>query len=72
MQTIKDPSTEKVKPYIDPDKCVGCGQCVVGCKVEGAVKMELAKDAGAHVPVMGGRPKLPEGIKPFKPAIPRK
>lgn len=71
MKLIKDPSAQKVKPYIDPDKCVGCGQCVVGCKVEGAIKMELADAAGANVPTMGGRAKLPGNIKPFKPAIPR-
>ena len=65
----KDPSTEKVKATIDPDKCVGCGQCVIGCRVEGAIKMELAEAAGAHVPVMGGRAKLPENIPSFKPDI---
>ena len=57
--------------FVDPDKCVGCGQCVVGCKVEGAIKMELAEVAGAYVPVMGGRAKLPDNIKAFKPNIPR-
>jgi NAD-dependent dihydropyrimidine dehydrogenase PreA subunit len=71
LKAVKDPSTGKVKPYIDPDKCVGCGQCVVGCKVEGAIKMELAEAAGAHVPEMGGRAKLPS-MPGFKPDIPRK
>lgn len=71
LKSTKDPSTGKMKPDIDPDKCVGCGQCVVGCKVEGAIKMELAEAAGAHVPVLGGRAKLPDSIKGFKPNIPR-
>ena len=71
IKAVKDPSTGKVKPYIDPDKCVGCGQCVVGCKVEGAIKMELAEAAGAHVPEMGGRAKLPS-MPGFNPNIPRK
>ncbi len=71
IKAVKDASTGKVKPYIDPDKCVGCGQCVVGCKVQGAVKLELAEAAGAHVPEMGGRAKVPENIRGFKPAIPR-
>ena len=71
IQGIKDPSTGKVKAYIDPDKCVGCGQCVVGCKVQGAIKVELAEKAGAHVPPLGGRSRLPEGIPGFKPKIPR-
>ena len=71
LKSVKDPSTGKVKAFIDPDKCVGCGQCVVGCKVEGAIKMELAENSGAHVPVMGGRAKLPP-MPGFKPDIPRK
>lgn len=71
IKGVKDPSNGKVKVFIDPDKCVGCGQCVVGCKVQGAIKMELAEAAGAHVPVMGGRAKLPDNIRGFKPAIPR-
>ncbi len=68
---LKDPSTGKVKAYVDPDKCVGCGQCVVGCKVDGAIKMELAEKAGSYVPVMGGRAKVPDSIPGFKPKIPR-
>jgi NAD-dependent dihydropyrimidine dehydrogenase PreA subunit len=71
IEEVKEPSTGKVKPYIDPDKCTGCGQCVVGCKVQGAIKMELAEKAGAHVPVMGGRAKVPESILGPKPNIPR-
>jgi NAD-dependent dihydropyrimidine dehydrogenase PreA subunit len=71
IKGVKDPSSGKVSAYVDPDKCVGCGQCVVGCKVQGAIKMELAEAAGAHVPVMGGRAKLPDNIQGFKPAIPR-
>ena len=68
---VKDASTGKIKAAIDPDKCVGCGQCVIGCKVQGAIKMELAEKAGATVPVLGGRSKVPEGIPGFKPKIPR-
>ncbi len=67
----KDLSDGEIKPYVDPDKCVGCGQCVVGCKVQGAIKMELAEKAGAHVPLMGGRAKVPGNIPAFKPKIPR-
>lgn len=63
FKTVKDPSSGKTKPYIDPDKCVGCGQCVIGCKVEGAIKLEMAEKAGAHVPVLGGRAKLVNNIK---------
>jgi len=69
LKAAKDPSTEKVKADIDPDKCVGCGQCVVGCNVEGAIKLELAEAAGAFVPVMGGRAKLPD-MPGFKPDMP--
>jgi NAD-dependent dihydropyrimidine dehydrogenase PreA subunit len=72
LKAVKDPASGKMKPYIDPDKCVGCGQCVVGCKVQGAIKMELAEAAGAHVPVMGGRAKLPDNMPGFKPDIPHK
>lgn len=71
LKAVKDPDTGKVKPFIDPDKCVGCGQCVVGCKVEGAIQMELADKAGAHVPAMGGRAQLPP-MPGFKPDIPRR
>jgi NAD-dependent dihydropyrimidine dehydrogenase PreA subunit len=71
IKAAKDPATGKVKAFVDPDKCVGCGQCVVGCKVEGAIKMELAEAAGAHVPIMGGRAKLPDNIPGFKPKIAR-
>ena len=71
IELVKDPSTGKVKPYIDPNKCVGCGQCVIGCGVEGAIQMELAEKAGAHVPIMGGRAKLPDGLLGPKPNIPR-
>lgn len=71
LKAMKDSSTEKVRAYADPDICVGCGQCVVGCRVEGAIKMELAEAAGAHVPVMGGRARLPDNIPGFKPDIPR-
>ena len=62
IEAVKDPSTGKTKAYVDPDKCVGCGQCVVGCKVEGAIKLELAEKLGAQVPVMGGRAKVPQSI----------
>ena len=71
IEGVKDPVTGKVKPHIDPDKCVGCGQCVVGCKVEGAMKMELAEKAGAHVPEMSGRAKIPTAIPGSQPKIPR-
>ncbi len=71
LKAEKDPSTGKVRPHIDPDKCVGCGQCVVGCKVEGAITLNLAPETGAHVPVMGGRAKLPGKLPGFKPDIPR-
>ncbi len=62
MEAVKDPSTGKTKAYVDPNKCVGCGQCVIGCKVQGAIKLELAEKAGARVPVMDGRAKVPESI----------
>jgi hypothetical protein len=70
LKSVKDPSSGKVKASIDPDKCVGCGQCLVGCKVEGALKLELAEASGANVPAMGGRAKLPP-MPGFKPDIPR-
>jgi NAD-dependent dihydropyrimidine dehydrogenase PreA subunit len=71
LKATKDPSTGKVTASIDPNKCIGCGQCVVGCKVEGAIKMELADPAGATVPAMGGRAILPP-MPGFEPDIPRK
>ena len=71
LKAVRDPASEKVKVYIDPDICVGCGQCVIGCKVQGAIRMELAEEAGAHVPIMGGRARLPASIPGFKPDIPR-
>jgi NAD-dependent dihydropyrimidine dehydrogenase PreA subunit len=72
IEAKKDPSTGKVKAYIDPDKCVGCGQCLIGCKVQGAIKLERDDKAGAHVPAMGGRAKVPQSIPGFKPDIPHK
>ena len=41
IEIVKDPSTGKTKAYIDPDKCVGCGQCVIGCKVQGAIQTRI-------------------------------
>lgn len=72
IEGVKDSSTGKIKAYVDPDKCVGCGQCVVGCKVEGAIRLELAEKAGAHVPVMGGRAKVPKVMPGHNPNIPRR
>lgn len=37
----KDPLSGKRVATINYDRCVGCGQCVLGCKVEGAVRLEL-------------------------------
>ncbi len=71
MKGVKDPSTGKIKPYVDPDKCVGCGQCVIGCRVQGAIKLEVADKAGAHIPEMCGRSKVPESILGPNPIIPR-
>ena len=37
----KDLSSGKRVATINYDRCVGCGQCVIGCKVDGAVRLEL-------------------------------
>ncbi|MBI4267908.1 MAG: 4Fe-4S binding protein [Chloroflexi bacterium] len=55
-----DPSSGKVKAFIDLEKCVGCGQCVIGCPIEGAVKLELATKIGAPVSPMLARLKIPD------------
>jgi len=28
---------------VDPDQCTGCGDCVTGCPVEGAIALENEK-----------------------------
>lgn len=38
----KDPTSEKSIAAVDPDRCTGCGQCVLGCGVDGAITLVLA------------------------------
>ena len=38
----RDPESGKPVASVDPDRCTGCGQCVLGCDVEGAVRLVLA------------------------------
>ncbi len=59
----KDPSSGKVTAFADLEKCVGCGQCVIGCPVEGAVKLELAEDMGAPTNPFDARLKLPAMVR---------
>ena len=37
----KDPVSGKRVATVDPDRCAGCGQCVLGCTVDGAIRLEL-------------------------------
>ncbi|MBI4303215.1 MAG: hypothetical protein HY665_02600 [Chloroflexi bacterium] len=45
-----DPASGKVKAVVDLSRCVGCGQCVIGCQVEGAITFDLATKLGAPPP----------------------
>jgi len=38
----KDPASGKRFAVVDPERCAGCGQCVLGCTVKGAIRLELA------------------------------
>lgn len=42
VKIAKDEASGKRKATVDIEKCWGCGLCVVGCKVKGAMKLELA------------------------------
>jgi NAD-dependent dihydropyrimidine dehydrogenase PreA subunit len=37
----KDPVSGKSVASVDPDRCTGCGQCILGCDVEGAIQLVL-------------------------------
>ena len=37
-----DPALERKRSFIDPDKCWGCGNCVVQCPHQ-AIHMELVR-----------------------------
>ncbi|MBI2847783.1 MAG: 4Fe-4S dicluster domain-containing protein, partial [Chloroflexi bacterium] len=43
------------KAVVDLTKCVGCGQCVLGCGVENALKLELATKINAPPPIWADR-----------------
>ncbi|MBI2848002.1 MAG: hypothetical protein HYX83_02400 [Chloroflexi bacterium] len=55
----RDPSSRNVKAAVDLVKCTGCGQCVVGCPVEGAIKLELAEKINAPPPIWAARMTTP-------------
>lgn len=37
----KNAKSGKSRPVINTDRCTGCGQCVLGCQVKGALKLVL-------------------------------
>jgi NAD-dependent dihydropyrimidine dehydrogenase PreA subunit len=37
----KDPASGKNVATVNYERCTGCGQCVIGCKVDGAIRLEL-------------------------------
>ncbi|MBI2847990.1 MAG: 4Fe-4S binding protein [Chloroflexi bacterium] len=55
-----DPSSGKVKAVVDLEKCIGCGQCVIGCPVEGAIKLDLAEKIKAPLSPIRARLKMPD------------
>jgi NAD-dependent dihydropyrimidine dehydrogenase PreA subunit/predicted transcriptional regulator len=40
----KDQATGASRTWVNHDRCAGCGQCVLGCQVEGAIRLELRSD----------------------------
>ncbi|MBI2847729.1 MAG: hypothetical protein HYX83_00985 [Chloroflexi bacterium] len=50
-----DRSSGKVQAAVDLKRCVGCGQCVLGCKVDSAIKLELATKLGNPPPIWDNR-----------------
>jgi ferredoxin len=45
---IKDPATGTERSSVDPEKCMGCGSCVVSCR-SGARSMKVVRPA-EHIP----------------------
>jgi NAD-dependent dihydropyrimidine dehydrogenase PreA subunit len=48
VQMIRDPATGKEHSSVDPEKCMGCGSCVVSCR-NGARSMKVVRPP-EHIP----------------------
>ena len=46
----KKKRSKKLKAVIEPDKCWGCGVCVVGCKEAKAIGFKVVRPV-EHIPV---------------------
>jgi MinD superfamily P-loop ATPase len=48
IEMVKSEGSKKLKAVVDPEKCFGCGVCVVGCD-QAALKMKIVRPP-EHIP----------------------
>lgn len=54
IDMVKVEGSKKLKAVVDPEKCFGCGVCVLGCD-SGALKMKCVRPP-EHIPAKGEAP----------------